>query len=147
MKRVVTEEQKRIAAEKREQFKALAARLASMSDEERAELCEKMGTVVNPDGKALSFKNSALCYMQRGPCTMVGGFLQWKKLGRSVRKGETGMKIFIPVTFKDRGKAEIEETDSTGKKPGFMIGTVFDVSQTEETGAVLALASTDSADD
>ena len=141
--RRVTEEQKRASQEKREQFKALAARLASMSESEQSELCEKMGTVVNPEGKALSFKNSALCYMQRGPCTMVGGFLQWKKLGRSVRKGEIGLKIWIPVSFKDRGKAEHEETDSTGKRQGFMIGTVFDVSQTEETGAVLALASAD----
>jgi hypothetical protein len=93
------------------------------------------GTV---EGRALSVFNSCLVLTQLPGASMVGGFLQWKAHGRSVRKGAVGLMIWIPT----KGKADAPKAgdDNTGepvttglRRAGFVMGTVFDVSQTEES--------------
>jgi N-terminal domain of anti-restriction factor ArdC len=75
-----------------------------------------------------SFRNIMMIFMQRPDATMVAGFNTWKKLGRSVMKGEKGIQIFAPVIVK-------RENEKTGKEEtklvGFRIVHTFDISQTE----------------
>jgi len=61
---------------------------------------------------------------------MVGGFGQWLRAGRSVRKGESGLGIWVPIA---KGKAGEEEAGegADGGRPRFLMGTVFDISQTD----------------
>ena len=76
-----------------------------------------------------SIRNIMLIEMQRPEATRVAGYTAWQKLGRQVRKGETGIKILAPCTYRDPKDA----TDDTTKRTlrGFRITTVFDVAQTE----------------
>jgi hypothetical protein len=84
-----------------------------------------------------SFGNVMLITMQRPDATRVAGFNTWKGLGRYVRKGERGITILAPMTFRRR-----EVDPSTGAEVeyrgirGFRTVHVFDVSQTD--GAELA---------
>lgn len=66
---------------------------------------------------------------QRGSkVTRPAGYRAWQKLGRQVRKGETGYRILAPVTR--RITSEDEGTDER-MVVGFRVVTVFDVSQTD----------------
>jgi hypothetical protein len=65
---------------------------------------------------------------------LVGGFQQWKAHGRSVRKGAHGLMIWIPTKGKDEpDKPTPEDAEGAVRRSGFVMGTVFDVSQTEPT--------------
>jgi hypothetical protein len=58
--------------------------------------------------------------------TVVAGFRKWKSLGRTVKKGEKGIPILIPLFRKvDPNDPDSEELYAFGT------GYVFDVSQTE----------------
>lgn len=77
-----------------------------------------------------SLNNTILITMQRPDASYVGSFGLWKKLGRSVKKGEHGIRILAPYKYK------IEVEDSNGDKQiiekiGFKPAYVFDLSQTE----------------
>ena len=88
-----------------------------------------------------SLNNQLLICIQCPEATMVAGFNDWKKkFGRSVKKGEKGIKILAPMPIKV--KAEEEEMDENGVTHYtgssiekiitlFKTVTVFDVSQTE----------------
>jgi antirestriction protein ArdC len=77
-----------------------------------------------------SWFNSILIYFQRPNATHVAGFAAWKKLGRSVKKGERGISILIPIIYKSkRGRPKAKEDEETVH--GYTTGYVFDVSQTE----------------
>ena len=52
-----------------------------------------------------SFNNWLLIYTQRSDATRVAGFQTWKSLGRFVKKGERGIRIFAPIIRK------VEETE------------------------------------
>jgi antirestriction protein ArdC len=75
-----------------------------------------------------SFNNCLLIMAQRPEATMVAGFNRWKEMGRFVRKGEKGMKIFVPHRVK---VADTDEGDEQSIVRSFGVGTVFDVSQTD----------------
>ena len=125
--RKLTEKQAAASAERKERFRALSKRLAGMSDAERAKWQAEAGLVVTIDGRSLSPRNTIMCYFQRQGVTMVGGFRQWIKAGRAVRKGEHGMSILVPcMPGKDRADDDAAQNDSVR----FIAGTVFDVSQT-----------------
>lgn len=67
---------------------------------------------------------------------MCAGFNKWKAEGRMVRKGEKGIKIFAPTTRKVKdaeGKPEKDKDGEDKKEHRFVMVTVFDISQTEET--------------
>ena len=72
---------------------------------------------------------------QRPDATRVAGFWKWKELGRSVKKGEKGIRILAPIVGSKRKKKEEAEKDITKQNVpvlvGFRSAYVFDVSQTE----------------
>jgi len=137
-RRQPTAEQKRKAAERRERFTVLAKQVAAMGEDERAALVFRMGAIATVDGRALSVFNSCLVLTQLPDAALVGGFLQWKEHGRSVRKGAVGLMIWIPTKGKADGPKTGDDlaTDESGtdgpRRAGFVMGTVFDVTQTEE---------------
>lgn len=94
-----------------------------------------------------SLKNTILISMQNPDASFVAGFSSWKnKFGRSVRKGEKGIKIIAPTPRK--ATKEVPKIDTVSKKPvigtngkpvtetievqipSFKVVTVFDISQT-----------------
>jgi len=86
-----------------------------------------------------SFYNKILIWMSVPKATNVAGFHSWKKLGRSVKRGEKGIPIFAPI----RVKKKLEPADNKGiteedenayqeqDKLSFKVVYVWDVSQTE----------------
>jgi hypothetical protein len=115
--------------EKRDKIKLLRHRLANLTPEEREELTSR-GLIATVEGHVLSMHNTILVYLQSAGRTpsVVGGFQQWKRAGRSVKKGEHGFTIWFP------GKKRDEDTEDA-EVNRFFTATVFDVSQTEETTA------------
>lgn len=65
-----------------------------------------------------SARNTMLINLQRPDATLVGSFGLWKKLGRSVNKGESGIVIMSPVPHKTNQYVEIERQaeDEWGNK-------------------------------
>lgn len=65
----------------------------------------------------------------------VASYTTWKRLGRSVKKGERGLQIFSPITVKP--SHDVSESTCKGYRRGdgtvlgFRRSHVFDVSQTE----------------
>ena len=98
-----------------------------------------------------SARNTMLIAMQRPDATLVAAFNKWKQMGRQVNKGESGIEILAPVTYKTNQVMEYERQvvdewgnpqyndDGTEKKEiladpvmglAFKKVYVFDVSQT-----------------
>lgn len=127
MKRKPTPEQQEQAKHRREEFKKLVKQIANMPDAERIALSNRLGSIVTVDGHPLSMCNTILASMQHPGLTLVGGFQQWRKVGRMVRKGEHGMMIWVPSTKRTTDDATVSDDDIH-----FFTGTVFDVSQTED---------------
>ena len=71
---------------------------------------------------------------QRPDATRVCGFWKWKELGRSVKKGEKGIRILAPIIGVRRKKDEEADKDITKQNTAVLVGFrsayVFDVSQT-----------------
>ena len=135
-RRQPTEAQRAAAAERRERFKALAARVAAMSEDERTALVMRLGAIVTCEGHTLSAVNSCLILTQFPTTSMVGGFHQWRAKGRKIKKGEHGLMIWIPTGRMDEAEstapsAQDCDGEAKDKRAGFIMGTVFDVSQTE----------------
>ena len=129
MKRHKTEAQIQAAKERRAKFTRLVQAVAKMTDEERQSIFEQLGTVPTCEGHALSIFNTCLLFSQAGPTiSMVGGFQQWRRAGRQVRKGEHGYAIWVPIAT---GKQEPSDADDSDDKLHFILGTVFDISQTD----------------
>jgi hypothetical protein len=84
-----------------------------------------------------SFGNVLEIARQRPDATRVGGFWKWKELGRSVKKGEKGIRILAPIVgvrLKKADEAKASTDPAAINKPalvGFRSAYVFDVSQTE----------------
>lgn len=88
-----------------------------------------------------SLSNLLLIHRARPDATRVAGFRTWLSLGRHVRKGERGIPILAPCTYKtDPAPDDAEPTtgaDATGDGSprrvlrGFRVVYVFDVSQTD----------------
>lgn len=94
-----------------------------------------------------SVNNTMLIYLQKPDATLVAGFNKWRdQFGRSVNKGEHGIKIIAPTPYKKKIQAEkldpdtqLPMLDADGKViteekevkiPMYKPVTVFDVSQT-----------------
>ena len=104
--------------------KAFANKVKAMSADERQAIADRFG-VVTIEGRALSCFNCCMVWMQNPAATVVGGFKQWKKNGRAVRKGQHGMAIWVPIGSKN-ADGDIMEVDRC------ILGTVFDISQTDK---------------
>jgi len=70
--------------------------------------------------------------------THVAGFKAWLRLGRCVRKGEKGLRVFAPMPIRKRDDKDAKSepaarTDAEEDRPRmrFRLSAVFDVSQTE----------------
>ncbi|SFR12466.1 Antirestriction protein ArdC [Desulfoscipio geothermicus DSM 3669] len=79
-----------------------------------------------------SFGNILLIWTQKPQASLVAGIKTWNKAGRRVKKGEKGIKILAPKTYKktvvdQETGVETEEV----RLAGFQVVTVFDVTQTE----------------
>lgn len=74
-----------------------------------------------------SFGNCLLILQQCPNATQVAGFTAWKKLGRTVKKGEKGICILAPLLVVRQESDEGEEV----KVLGFRAVHVFDIAQTE----------------
>lgn len=86
-----------------------------------------------------SFNNSVLIWSQKPDATMVAGYRAWQAKGRQVRRGETSIKVYGPVTarapkldeqgrpVRDAAGKPVQEVRIVGVKPV----SVFDVSQTD----------------
>ena len=72
---------------------------------------------------------------QKPDATRVAGFWKWKELGRSVKKGEKGIRILAPIIGVRRKKDDEANKDITKQNTAVLVGFrsayVFDVSQTE----------------
>jgi antirestriction protein ArdC len=126
-------------AARKEKLSTLIKEISAMTAFQRMQLFSKLPCIVNTEGKALSVRNTILIHRQISDPTMVGGFRQWLKQGRCVRKGEHGAAILFPRTF---GKAGAQEDNADGETQvksamRFLTGTVFDVGQTEPIDATI----------
>lgn len=138
MKKTPTVEQKAAVAERRAKFRALVARIAKMTDEEKIALTS--GMLVTVEGHTLSFKNQLLVALQLPGASVVAGFRQWIRAGRCVKNGQHGAVIWIYTGSKET-EAGCEPSDAEVENGGsmrFVTGTVFDISQTEEIGVEVA---------
>ena len=137
--------------------------MATEDDERQAKiaalhttLSEEVATLMTSDGWAAmlaaaarfthySLNNTLLLYAQtakRGMSTdsRVAGFNTWRNLGRMVRKGEKGLAIFSPCTYRAKSDPEASgEVEASASAPakgakvltGFRVAYVFAESQTD----------------
>lgn len=85
-----------------------------------------------------SYRNTMLIFMQKPDATHVAGFNAWKRLGRSVNKGEKGLRIFAPAPYKrtieitrdENGISLAEPRQKEIVVPAYKPAYVFDISQT-----------------
>lgn len=131
MGRKLSKEQSEKRDTKRAKFKSIAEQIDAMSPADRDALARSMLTLFTVEGRALSDRNRMMVALQKPSATLVGGFRQWLQHGRVVRKGETGLSIWVPVTFKGKAAADGAPAGESSGEMGFICGTVFDVSQTE----------------
>lgn len=79
-----------------------------------------------------SFNNCILVALQFPEASIVQGFHAWKKLGRTVKKGEKGIGIIAPMIGRKKDDGGGKRDESNEKSIfGFKVVHVFDVSQTE----------------
>jgi hypothetical protein len=138
MKKTLTAEQIERRDARRAKFKALWKQVANTSELERIQLANKLG-LVSCDGHQLSIGNQMLIALQNPTASVLGGFRQWLKHGRAVRKGQHGAMIWVPTGRKSTieptapGANVITAEETNGENDTrFIIGTVFDIGQTAE---------------
>jgi hypothetical protein len=105
----------------------LAKKLHDLSEDQKMELVASCGGISTIEGRTLSLNNTCLILFQADGTipTVVGGYRQWQREGRQVRKGERGSIIWVP----SQAQSENEDEDPELR---FYTVTVFDISQTEE---------------
>jgi len=125
---MLTEVQKQqLRQEKKEKIIQIRKTLSEMTEEQRQAIADKFG-IVTVEGHLLTSHNQCFLVAQSEiNFSIVGEFLQWKKAGRVVRKGEHGFLIFVPL----KTKQENSEMFSDDEDIKFYTVTVFDISQTD----------------
>lgn len=80
-----------------------------------------------------SFGNCLLIRCQRPHATHVAGFHTWRRLGRTVRRGEKGIWILAPITRRvvREPMDDAGQPHSTRVLCGFKTVPVFDIGQTD----------------
>jgi len=127
-RRKLSPAQEKKRAEKKEKIRALAQQLKAMPDHDRERLASQVQIRKATDGSFYSVKNQCLIAFQKRDATLCASFDDWKKEGRTVRKGERGLIVFVPTFIKEKAKETDEERESLR---GFITGYVFDITQTE----------------
>lgn len=130
MRKAPTQEQRQAAEAKRQAAKDLARKFSAMSTEERQEALRDV-CILTVGGRRLSDHNTYMVLSAMRAATVVGGFKQWLEAGRAVRKGQHGLAIWVPTarTYTDEAGNEYREDGN------FVVGTVFDISQTDAISA------------
>ena len=140
-------ERARAAAVRRERLVALQGRLAEQV--QAITTGEQWAAWLRSAGRfhSYSWGNTMLIALQMPAATRVAGYRHWAKIGRQVRKGETGITILAPVGRRSAPR-EIEAAGPTGSQPDqaspepgsgrpvraavtFRPVHVFDISQTD----------------
>jgi hypothetical protein len=138
-RKTMTAEQVLRYEERRADMRAIAKKIAAMTAEARTALAAQRGLVRTCEHRVLSAFNTCLLILQREDVTIVGGFQQWRRLGRQVKKGEKGCYMWIPLG--SRGEAGTGEGAGDRQFPDerrFRLVAVFDVAQTEEDGSYVS---------
>ncbi|PPF09976.1 hypothetical protein C5C86_13625 [Rathayibacter sp. AY1E4] len=145
------------AEERREQAEALQASIAEQVEELRGTEQWTRFLTFAQAFHSYSLNNVLLILSQMPTASRVAGFRKWQALGRQVRKGERGIRIFgfrqKKVAAEDVAEGEETTTDEEGQKVVrfFPILSVFDISQTDlidpEAGDPQALAQRLTGDD
>ena len=125
-----TAEQKEAAATRRAGIKQLCAIVKALPVEKRVLLAASYG-IRTAEGRELSPFNQCLLVHQNSSVSIVGGFQQWKKLNRSVKKGERALAIWVPCGKQAEGAGDAGANPDTTEDRFFILGNVFDISQTE----------------
>ena len=133
-------------AEKREWIKALTDKLENGVKEVFESEAYKEYLKTMSKFHRYSFGNCMLIFFQCPGATAVAGYTTWRKLGRTVKKGEHGIQILAPCPFKtmieqnkmdNQGNFVLgadglpEKVSTLVSLTRFKIAYVFDVSQTE----------------
>jgi antirestriction protein ArdC len=113
----------------RERMQPAINKIRKMTEEQKMDLVIKYG-IHNTEGHRLSGFNHALIFAQwldeETTPTIVGGYKQWQKQGRQVRKGSHAVFIAVPSQ-----KKQAEETPEDEEDIFFLYKPVFDLSQTK----------------
>lgn len=118
---------KQLSEEEKQEKRAFISELVKLTNEylEEGHTLEGIVKLSNLE-EPYSPRNSLLILLQNPEATICAGFLEWKKQGRSVKKGEKGSLILVPVVARKNTEEE---------KLFFKSEYVFDISQTEEIEA------------
>jgi len=114
----------------------MAGKIRAMSENERADLAGRAGTI-NVEGRPLSIFNTCFLWTQAGRALLqVGGFRQWQKVGRRVIEGQHAAGyIYVPMKKADADGSEKGGEGEEETRMYFKLVPVFDVTQTQEIEA------------
>jgi len=122
----------------KDKMRMVSKRVKALSPEER-EAMSRRYPIVTCEGHTLSVHNQCMLILQNPfpvPITIVAGYKQWGKAGRTVRRGEHACGyIMVPM---GGNKTEHENRPPTFDRSGnddihFRFVPVFDVTQTDST--------------
>jgi len=141
-RRQLTEAERQRSAERKEKLRGIVKQIAAMTPENRQLLAMKVTGIVTCEGRALSVHNQCMIAFQSPFATVIGGFQQWRRIGRQVRKGEHGFVIWAPAGEGKPVDETLQPPADNGKpeRKRFILVTMFDVAQTDEIGAVVESA-------
>ncbi len=148
-KKLTPQQKAEYKAEKREEMRDLFTKI----DEGVKEVFESENykTYLSYMGKFTNYSagNCILIMLQKPDASLVAAFGKWKEFGRTVNKGEKGIAILAPMTFKTKevkeqlvkdvrgnqiynpdGSEKKEKVETEHTDVGFKKVYVFDVSQT-----------------
>jgi antirestriction protein ArdC len=76
--------------------------------------------------------NVMLILTQSPDASRVAGYRTWQSLGRQVRRGERGIAILAPCTYRTQNDDDPTDDDAPARVlRGFKVAHVFDISQTD----------------
>jgi antirestriction protein ArdC len=85
-----------------------------------------------------SYNNLILILSQMPTASLCNSYQTWKSLKMPVKKGSKGIKILVPIPYKQEVLSDCQNTDGSTKQEKividrltFRLGTVFDVSQVD----------------
>lgn len=103
----------------KEERKELIERISKLSEEELQAIVSNE-VIITTDFHIISLKNTAIALAQRDKLSVLGGYSQWRSVGRQVKKGESAVWITAPIFEKDKETIK-----------GFIEIPMFDWSQTD----------------
>jgi len=123
----------------REGMNRLIKQVGAMSEEEREQVARRLA-LITCEGHPLSMFNACFLTTQtRMTLTVVAGFQQWRKAGRTVRQGERAAGyIYVPTGKRRSDDEDAPSTPDEKESIRFMLVPVFDVSQTDALEAAVA---------